>query len=107
MAGTALIIADIDKHYPALDPGRRSAELIRELISRLIMAVVSYKGLGRSPCCKGGKQRGRIVSKNAAPLQVIQCCALRDAVSGLDGQIPSQIRKIRSIQNLIDSCHVA
>src|SRR5450432_151452 len=38
---TAEIIADIDKHYPALDPGRRSAELIRELISRLIMAVVS------------------------------------------------------------------
>jgi dGTPase len=41
MSLTAEIIADIDKHYPALDLGRRSAELIRELISRLIMAVVS------------------------------------------------------------------
>src|SRR5271154_4360240 len=38
---TAEIIADIDKHYPALDLGRRSAELVRELISRLITAVIS------------------------------------------------------------------
>jgi dGTPase len=38
---TAEIIAEIDAHYPELDPARRGAELVRELISRLITAVVS------------------------------------------------------------------
>jgi dGTPase len=38
---TADIIADIDKHYPTLDASRRGAELVRELISCLIAAVVS------------------------------------------------------------------
>ena len=35
------MIADIAKHYPGLDDDRRGAELVRELISRLIGAVVS------------------------------------------------------------------
>jgi dGTPase len=38
---TAEMIADIAKHYPALDDDRRGAELVRELISYLIGAVVS------------------------------------------------------------------
>lgn len=37
----AEIIADIDRHYPGLDDIRRGAELVRELISRLILAVFS------------------------------------------------------------------
>jgi dGTPase len=47
MAG---MIAEIDKRYPALDPHRRSAELVRELISRLIGSVVAeaQKRLGRA-----------------------------------------------------------
>jgi len=35
------IIADIARHYPALDDGRRGAEFVRELISCLIGAVMS------------------------------------------------------------------
>jgi dGTPase len=38
---TAQMIADIAKHYPDLDGSRRGAELVRELISYLIGAVVS------------------------------------------------------------------
>jgi dGTPase len=38
---TAQMIADIAKHYPDLDDNRRGAELVRELISYLIGAVVS------------------------------------------------------------------
>jgi dGTPase len=38
---TEAIIADIGKHYPDLDDVRRGAELVRELISYLIGAVVS------------------------------------------------------------------
>ena len=38
---TAAIIADIAGHYPDLDDDRRGAELVRELISFLIGAVVS------------------------------------------------------------------
>src|ERR1700726_2330064 len=38
---TAEMIANIAKHYPALDDNRRGAELVRELISYLIGAVVS------------------------------------------------------------------
>jgi dGTPase len=37
---TAEIIADIGRHYPGLDDARRGAELVRELISNLIGAVV-------------------------------------------------------------------
>jgi dGTPase len=37
---TADMIAEIDRHYPDLDDGRRGAELVRELISYLIGAVV-------------------------------------------------------------------
>ena len=36
----ATIIAEIDAHYPGLDEVRRGAELVRELISHLIGAVV-------------------------------------------------------------------
>lgn len=38
---TEAIIADIGKHYPDLDDVRRGAELVRELISYLIGAVVA------------------------------------------------------------------
>jgi dGTPase len=38
---TAEMIGDIDRHYPGLDDIRRGAELVRELISCLIGAVVS------------------------------------------------------------------
>lgn len=38
---TAAMIAEIDRHYPALDHDRRGAELVRELISYLIGAVIS------------------------------------------------------------------
>jgi dGTPase len=38
---TAEMIAEIDRHYPVLDDNRRGAELVRELISYLIGAVVS------------------------------------------------------------------
>ena len=38
---TAEMIAAIDRHYPGLDQDRRGAELVRELISRLIGAVAS------------------------------------------------------------------
>jgi dGTPase len=37
----AEIIAEIARHYPALDDGRRGAEFVRELISYLIGAVMS------------------------------------------------------------------
>jgi dGTPase len=37
---TAAIIAEIDARYPGLDEGRRGAELVRELISVLIGAVI-------------------------------------------------------------------
>src|SRR6185369_11580034 len=41
---TAAIIAEIDAHYPALDDARRGAELVRELISYMIGAVMSEAG---------------------------------------------------------------
>ncbi|MBR1227722.1 MULTISPECIES: deoxyguanosinetriphosphate triphosphohydrolase [unclassified Bradyrhizobium] len=41
---TAAIIADIGKHYPDLDDSRRGAELVRELISYMISAVVAEAG---------------------------------------------------------------
>jgi dGTPase len=41
---TADMIAEIDKAYPGLDEVRRGAELVRELISCLIGAVVSEAG---------------------------------------------------------------
>jgi dGTPase len=41
---TAAIIAEIDRHYPNLDDARRGAELVRELISYMIGAVMSEAG---------------------------------------------------------------
>jgi dGTPase len=41
---TEAIIAGIDRRYPGLDDARRGAELVRELISRLIGAVMSETG---------------------------------------------------------------
>ena len=41
---TAAIIAEIDARYPGLDESRRGAELVRELISQLIGAVVLEAG---------------------------------------------------------------
>jgi dGTPase len=47
---TAAIIEKIDAQYPGLDEGRRGAELVRELISELIGAVVleALRRLGRA-----------------------------------------------------------
>jgi dGTPase len=44
MPVTEAIIADIGMHYPDLDDIRRGAELVRELISYLISAVVAEAG---------------------------------------------------------------
>jgi dGTPase len=41
---TAEIIAEIDRHYPKLDDARRGAELVRELISYMIGAVMAETG---------------------------------------------------------------
>src|SRR6185369_13031654 len=41
---TAEIIAEIDRHYPRLDQARRGAELVRELISYMIGAVMAETG---------------------------------------------------------------
>jgi dGTPase len=41
---TADIIAEIDRQYPVLDNDRRGAELVRELISHMINAVMSEAG---------------------------------------------------------------
>jgi dGTPase len=41
---TAAIIAEIDAHYPGLDESRRGGELVRELISHLIGAVMVEAG---------------------------------------------------------------
>src|SRR6186713_1636096 len=41
---TAAVIAEIDRHYPNLDDARRGAELVRELISYMIGAVMSEAG---------------------------------------------------------------
>jgi dGTPase len=41
MSLTAGLIAEIDRHYPGLDDIRRGAELVRELISYLIGAVIA------------------------------------------------------------------
>ena len=41
---TQAIIAEIDRRYPNLDDGRRGAELVRELISHMIGAVMSEAG---------------------------------------------------------------
>jgi dGTPase len=47
---TAAIIAEIDAQYPGLDESRRGAELVRELISQLIGAVMleSHRRLERT-----------------------------------------------------------
>src|SRR5205809_523132 len=41
---TEAIIQEIDRHYPHLDDARRGAELVRELISYMIGAVVAEAG---------------------------------------------------------------
>src|ERR1700681_499133 len=53
------------------------------------------------------KKAGLIASEDGAYFQIIQLGAPQDALFGVYGQVPAQVRKIRSIQNLIDSCHVA
>jgi dGTPase len=53
---TAGMIAEIDAHYPDLDESRRGAELVRELISHLIGAVVleAHNRLEKArPTCAG------------------------------------------------------
>ena len=52
---TAEMIAEIDRRYPALDDDRRGAELVRELISCLIGAVVSRS----APAPAGGEAADR------------------------------------------------
>ena len=56
---TAAIIAEIDRHYPGLDDARRGAELVRELISYLIGAVMAE---AQQAACGGEAAIGRRTS---------------------------------------------
>jgi dGTPase len=62
---TAAMIAEIDRRYPALDDDRRGAELVRELISCLIMAVVTES---RRRLAKAAPQSADDVRQAAQPL---------------------------------------
>src|ERR1700722_10823753 len=53
------------------------------------------------------KKACRIASENGAPFRIIQLRAQQDPLFGAYGQVSSQVREISSMQNLIDSCHVA
>jgi dGTPase len=61
----AEIIAEIDGHYPALDDSRRGAEMVRELISRLIGAVVFEAGrrlaTARPSCVDDVRSHGEVL----------------------------------------------
>jgi dGTPase len=63
MALTRAMIADIDARYPTLDESRRGAELVRELISYLISAVISETearlGAMRPTSAEGVRHCGR------------------------------------------------
>lgn len=48
----------------------------------------------------------RIASENGGPSRIIQLRALQDALSGVYGQVSSQVWKIRAVQNLLDSRYV-
>ena len=65
----AEMIADIAGHYPGLDDDRRGAELVRELISRLIGSVVSGSGTSAGYACMWTSMMG-------------SCCAVRGGVDG-------------------------
>src|ERR1700722_8496323 len=54
-----------------------------------------------------GKKAYRIASENGALFRIVQLGTLQDLLLGVYSQVPAQIRKICTIQNLIDSCHVA
>ena len=63
---TAAIIAEIDRHYPALDDARRGAELVRELISYMIGAVIAE---ARSAArARAGRNRPHDVRHHQQPL---------------------------------------
>ena len=70
----AEIIADIAERYPELDDGRRGAELVRELISYLIGAVVSEARrrleLARPTCVDDVRNHGEALI--AFPAEVAQ-----------------------------------
>lgn len=53
------------------------------------------------------KKAGRIPSENGVPFRIIQLRALQDSLLGAYGEVSAQIRKICSVQNLIDSRYVA
>src|SRR5438094_962688 len=53
------------------------------------------------------KKACRIAPENGAPFQIIQLKALQDPMFGVRSQVSAQVRKIRSIQNSIDSRYVA
>ena len=48
-----------------------------------------------------------MASENGATFQIIQRRALQDLVFGIYGEVSAQVRKVCSIQNLIDSRYVA
>ena len=56
------MIAEIDADYPTLDESRRGAELVRELISHLIGAVIlrsaAPSAAGSAGVCRGRSQPG-------------------------------------------------
>jgi dGTPase len=62
---TADMIADIAMHYPDLDDSRRGAELVRELISHLIGAVVAEAGrrleVARPKCVDDVRTHGEVL----------------------------------------------
>ena len=53
------------------------------------------------------KKACRIGAENGAPFQIIQLGAFQDPLFGVYGQVPAQVRKICTKQNLIDPHYVA
>ena len=80
---TEAIIADIGKHYPDLDDVRRGAELVRELISYLIGAVVA-----ETQQAAGGRQAAIGPRRSPLPSADGRVSAAGGAGGGRDQGIP-------------------
>lgn len=65
---TAEIVGAIDAAYPGIDPARRGAELVRELISKLIASVVAET---RRRIVAAGPASAAEVRANGAPLAAL------------------------------------
>src|ERR1700741_4099002 len=53
------------------------------------------------------KEARRVVSEYRATFHIIHRRALQYVLFGSDGQIPAQVRKVSSIQNVIDARYVS